>query len=158
MSLSIVGKISGKALPVAAPWDSPQPVQERDLTLSFVSGNSRNGICLGHTGGEYLLWVAYSLLKSRALFQMDYFYPMIFDLVCMVCLVCFFSLARTFLFSFSGRDFSLSSPSVTASSEFSAFSFTDCADVLCISCFCSETETASHTIHSLSVSASFPFY
>lgn len=40
---------------------------------------------------------------------------------------------------------SLSSPTVTASSESSASSFTDYADLLYISCFCSETETASHT-------------
>lgn len=71
---------------------------------------------------------------------MDSFSPVIFAWVCLVCLVCFSSLARPFLFCFS-----LSLPTMTASSESSALSFTDYADLLYISCFCSETKTASHT-------------
>lgn len=94
---------------------------------------------------------------SRALFQMDCFCPMAFGLVCLVCFACFSSLARPFLFPFSMRDFSLSLPSETTSSELSQLSVS--LTTLTFHVFLAFFQKPKlHLIRSWSVSASFPSY
>lgn len=129
---------------------SPAP-SVREPTLNLISGNFQRDICLCHAMGPCQLGDERWFLEV-GLPTMDSAHPMMADRVWFVCL----TLAQPFLFFSCLRCFSLPSPSVTASSALSAFSFIGCTDHFCISCFCAETETASH--HKCFVSASFPFY